>query len=201
MRPDQTGETMRIATIAFAALAFATPGTVSAQQPDKAELAKQGAEVIKAFAGHMLNELQGAMKAGGPVNAVNVCNGSAPAIAKEEMAKSGGWKIGRTALRVRNPNNAPDAFEKAALDEFAAKAAGGADVATLAKADIVEEGGKRVFRLVKAIPLGEPCLGCHGSELKPEVQEVIGKLYPQDKATGFKTGDLRGAFTLSKPLP
>ncbi len=25
-------------------------------------------------------------------------------------------------------------------------------------------------------------------------------LYPQDTATGFKRGDLRGAFTLSKPL-
>jgi hypothetical protein len=36
--------------------------------------------------------------------------------------------------------------------------------------------------------------------VKPEVLAVIRKHYPEDQATGFKLGQLRGAFTLKKPL-
>jgi hypothetical protein len=32
------------------------------------------------------------------------------------------------------------------------------------------------------------------------MREVIGALYPQDQATGFSPGELRGAFTASVSL-
>lgn len=178
-----------------------TPVLAQGAQPDPAELAREATGLIKGFATQMLKELQDAVQSGGPVNAVNVCNSSAPKIAREASEKSGGWKIGRTALKIRSPGNAPDAFEQKVLEDFAAKAAAGTDPTTLAHGEIVTEGGKKNFRFVKAIALGEPCLACHGGELKPEVKDVLAKHYPKDTATGFKVGELRGAFTLSKPLP
>ena len=54
---------------------------------------------------------------------------------------------------------------------------------------------------MKAIPTAaEPCLTCHGSSLQPELKAEILRLYPNDQATGFKPGELRGAFTVTQKL-
>ena len=49
----------------------------------------------------------------------------------------------------------------------------------------------------------EFCLKCHGAlgqDISPENVAVIQNLYPQDEATGFKLGDLRGAWRIDFPL-
>jgi hypothetical protein len=41
------------------------------------------------------------------------------------------------------------------------------------------------------------CLACHGDpqkDIQPAVLQTISKLYPDDKAIGYKEGDLRGAW-------
>ena len=45
------------------------------------------------------------------------------------------------------------------------------------------------------------CLQCHGKvdDLAPEVRDVLAKNYPQDRATGFAAGDLRGWFWVEVP--
>ena len=53
---------------------------------------------------------------------------------------------------------------------------------------------------MKAIPTGEVCLTCHGSNIKASLQIRINELYPDDKAYGFKIGDIRGAFFVQIPL-
>ena len=155
--------------------------------------------IIKEFFGKLKGELQTAMKAGGPANAIKVCQVQAPAIA-HEMSEKSGWQVKRTSLKLRNPANAPDAWELKVLNKFEERKAAGEDPAKIAYAETVEQDGKKYFRFMKAIPTAELCLNCHGSELKPEVVESLDKHYVADKARGFKVGDLRGAFTLSKPL-
>ncbi|MDO4228914.1 MAG: DUF3365 domain-containing protein [Capnocytophaga sp.] len=53
----------------------------------------------------------------------------------------------------------------------------------------------------KAIPLGMPtCLVCHGSkqdEIPAEVQQIIATKYPDDKATDYKMGELRGIWKMT----
>ena len=75
----------------------------------------------RGLAGNLMLSLQGelfaAMKSGGPVVAVDVCRVKAPQIATA-TATGTPWKIARTALKVRNPRNAPDAWETAKLEEF-----------------------------------------------------------------------------------
>jgi hypothetical protein len=55
---------------------------------------------------------------------------------------------------------------------------------------------------MKALPTQEPCLACHGAAegIKPEVQSRLQELYPQNKATGYKAGQICGAITMCKPV-
>jgi hypothetical protein len=41
---------------------------------------------------------------------------------------------------------------------------------------------------------------CHGEASNPDIAAAINKAYPKDQARGFSLGDIRGAFTLAKPL-
>ena len=160
---------------------------------------KEAAGAIKGLAQTLKKELKAAMKAGGPVKAIEVCNVVAPSIAAAQ-SKERGLNVRRTALKLRNPNNAPDDFEVKVLEKFAADIAAGKDPKTLAYAEAVKTDDGTELRFMKAIPTGEVCLKCHGGNVAPEVKAAIGELYPEDQATGFKAGDLRGAFSVSKKL-
>ncbi len=153
------------------------------------------------LASRLKGQLEAALAAGGAVSALEVCRTVAPAIA-EEISAARGAQVARTALKVRNPHNAPDAFERGVLERFVTEAAAGADPAKLEHAEIVTENGERVLRYMKAIPMAEaPCAACHGRAIAPNVAQKIKELYPADKATGFAPGDIRGAFTIVRPMP
>ena len=131
-------------------------------------------QIVQQFFSRLKGELQGAMKHGGPVKAIQVCQQRAPAIARE-LSEQTGWDVGRTSLKLRNPANQPDAWELGVLNKFEERKAAGED------------------------PL-QICVTCHGSDLAPELEAQLDRLYPNDQARGFRAGDIRGAFTLSKPL-
>lgn len=171
---------------------FAAPALAA---PDMHTLSAEAAALIPPFQQQLLETVKGAMQAGGPNRAVEACQTLAPEIAANHSKNA--WNVGRTALKVRNPDNAPDAWERKVLEEFATQAAAGTPISELKKAEIVD--GQ--FRMMKAIPTGEPCLACHGKDIKPELAAVIDQRYPADQARGFSLGELRGAFTLSRPLP
>ncbi|MCB1520632.1 MAG: DUF3365 domain-containing protein [Hyphomicrobiaceae bacterium] len=155
---------------------------------------------IKGLAEGLKAKLVTAMKDGGPVAALDVCNIEAPKITAARSAESG-MSVARTALKVRNQNNAADDFERRVMEQFIEKIKSGADAMKLEHAETVEMDGKKVFRYMKPImTAGSPCLACHGSELKPPVAEKIKALYPKDEATGFSAGDMRGAFTVKQAI-
>ena len=53
---------------------------------------------------------------------------------------------------------------------------------------------------MKAIPTDSVCLGCHGTDLSPDVSRILADLYPVDRATGYSEGDIRGAFVTTRKL-
>lgn len=167
---------------------------------DKAALVEEGKGLMKQFGGTLKAELMAAVKAKGAPHAIAVCNVKAPEIASKISADSG-WTVARSSHKLRNPKNAPDAYTAAVIDEFLKRQGDGEKAADMAKAEIVEQDGQKLFRLVKAIPTGELCLNCHGGDnVKAPVVEALATLYPDDKARGFSVGEMRGVFTLSKPL-
>lgn len=159
----------------------------------------EGKGVIKAYFGDLKGELTKGMKENGPVPTISTCNTVAPNLS-EAHSQMSGWSVGRTSLKVRNPENRADAWEEAVLNEFESRKAAGEDPMKLIKAEVVEEQGRKVFRMMKAIPTAEVCTKCHGTEIAEPVSAKLKELYPEDQALGYKPGDLRGAFTLKKPL-
>ncbi|MCB1357701.1 MAG: DUF3365 domain-containing protein [Maritimibacter sp.] len=183
-------------TAVLCSLALAAPAR--AADEDIEALKTEAAEIVASFSQELQGALMTAMKEGGPVNAIDICNEKAPEIAASAAAASG-WSVARSSHRLRNPENAPDAYTAAAIADFVAREAAGEPAKGLARAEIVEEGGRQVFRFVKAIPTGQPCLNCHGGEdVKPEVVAKLAELYPDDAARGFSVDQMRGVFTLSK---
>lgn len=155
--------------------------------------------LVKAFAGELKGALQSAIKEGGPGHAIPVCNAEAPEIARR-LSERPGWTVKRTSHRLRNPANAPDAWEAVVLDSFLERAAAGEALTALEHAEPVKSGGETAYRYMKAIPVGEVCLTCHGTAVEPALAAEIAAYYPEDRATGFVLGDLRGAFTITKTV-
>lgn len=152
----------------------------------------QGRELTRQFQQRLKAELQAAIAQGGPVGAIAACRERAPAIAAELSAASGAL-VSRTALRVRNPANAPLPWQRVVLLRFQERLAAGEAADGLESLETLPGKGGRYM---KAIPTGPLCLTCHGSNLAADVQAALRSMYPEDAATGFSVGDLRGAFSV-----
>ncbi len=192
---------MRHAPLA-ALLLLAAPAAAeeAAQAAEEAALAAEARALMQRFGAALKAELSAAIDRGGPPEAIAVCHTRAPEIAAAVSAESG-WRVARSSHRLRNPENAPDAYTEAAIADFLAAEAEGRPAAELARSGIVEEEGGRVFRMVKAIPTAKLCLACHGgAQVAPETEAKLAELYPEDRARGFAEGEMRGVFTLAKPL-
>lgn len=161
---------------------------VSPQKVEKAEAA--AAELGKRLKARLMAALA-ADGGDGPVAAIRVCSEEAPEIAREVSADAG-LRVSRTSLKTRNPDNAPDARERAVLELWRNKVDAGTPAAALEP--FASDGGD--FLWMKPIVVEPPCLMCHGSDVPEAVAEAIAKRYPQDRATGYSAGDLRGAFVV-----
>lgn len=166
---------------------------------DKQQLTQNSRDAVKALGGELKQTLQASMKAKGPIDSVAVCQIEAPKIA-DSISKAKGLSVARTALKYRNANNKPDDWERSVLEQFEQRKQEGEPVKTLEFSAVAEHNGNKVFRYMKAIPTGEVCLTCHGGSVAPAIAEKINRLYPDDKATGFKVGDIRGAFTVTQEI-
>lgn len=158
-------------------------------------LARSEGDRISSVAQQALGgQLKTAMASGGPVHAVEFCNASAALILDTLQP---GWEIRlkRASLRVRNPKDTPDAIEKEILNMYAEQVANGREPEPM-----IEEDGKQLI-YAKPILLNNPiCLSCHGvpgKDIMPETLEKLQELYPEDRATGHKMGDLRGIWSIT----
>jgi len=186
----------RLLTVITLSLAATIPDSYAA---DYAEEVTASRETVKEFMQTLKQELQAGMQEGGPINAVSVCNLTAPGIANTYSIRNG-WDVGRTSLRVRNPGNAPDAWERSALESFEERKRAGEDPTKMEHYEVVRQDGIRELRYMKAIPTSGLCLACHGEQIDSTVKTRLEELYPNDQALGYREGDLRGAFTIRQPL-
>lgn len=149
----------------------------------------------------LVSKLTATIDKSGPAQAVEVCKEDAPKMARAASEQSG-WTVRRVSLKNRNPKAVPDAWERETLEQFDRQRAAGADPADLERWTLVTENGQTVRRYMKALPTGTLCLQCHGpaDKLGQGVAERLATLYPQDKATGYALGQIRGAMTLSQPV-
>lgn len=164
--------------------------------PDINALNAEAEELSRRFVESLQPALQTALQSGGPAAAIQVCAAVAPGIARE-LSVTSGWKIRRVSLRPRNTASAqPDSWEVVALAHFAERQQAGEAGPEIRTAALVGS----TFRYMQAQPTGPLCLTCHGKELTADVRGALLQLYPDDAATGYALGEIRGAISLSKDL-
>ncbi|MGD2067972.1 MAG: DUF3365 domain-containing protein, partial [Gemmatimonadota bacterium] len=133
--------------------------------------------------------LMAAMQEDGPAGAVRFCAGAADSLTAA-ASEAAGVEVARTSLRVRNPDNAPDRWEEAALRHFQALVEAGDSL----PAGWVQPVSAEEMRFYAPLRIAPLCVNCHGPRdaLAPGVAEILDAEYPDDRATGYRPGDLRG---------
>lgn len=157
--------------------------------PAAVELAEEAAaDAARSLGSRLKSTLMASLSSKGAAESLQMCSqeaqGLTALVAGEQRAR-----VGRTSDRLRNPANAGPEWARAWLASVADKPP--AEV-TPYRATVEVEGG-RVARFAAPILVAEPCLACHG-EPAPDVAARLAALYPQDRATGYAVGDLRGVI-------
>jgi len=147
--------------------------------------------LVQQMSGKLKPALMEAMAQGGPESAVEICAEKAPQIAAD--LSQDGWLVKRVSVKNRNPEAAPDAWERKVLARFETKMLHGASADALVFAEQTADG----YRFAKAQVTESLCLSCHGTNLAPGLEAKIKELYPEDKATGYQLGQIRGMFSLT----
>lgn len=144
---------------------------------------KEAGELLKPLKMDLMGTLKSKLSEHGSVAALESCHLQAGPITEKYAKKIVG--MGRTSHKLRNPKNAPKDWVKPYLAEFVS--------------------GKRKKPVMVKLPNGnqgylEPikvkgmCLICHGKNVSKPLDKKLSKLYPEDQARGFKSGDFRGLF-------
>ena len=154
--------------------------------------------------GQLGQKLKAAMSTDGPVAAVSVCKESAPAIARQ-LSITNDAKVTRIGTRVRNQNmGVPNAWQREALTRFEARLSQGEKAPDIEYWQVADNGhGKSELRYAKAITVQPQCLSCHGAaqDIAAPLADKLRIEYPDDQATGYSVGQLRGAVVVTRPLP
>lgn len=103
------------------------------------------------------------------------------------VADSTGWVIRQAAVRNRNPANAATEAEAALAARFEA------DPALVGVWTDAPDG--RLY--ARRITVEGGCLACHGA--RDDRPAFVAARYPDDRAHGFRAGDLRGIYTVRLP--
>lgn len=150
------------------------------------KFSEEAPELAQKLITSIMQDLNAKIKKAGVAEAVPYCHANIKQIAKSAAGDSlAKYEFGRTSKKIRNTSNRPAPWMEKYLEQFQ----NNKDLKTLTH---TLPDGKRVFmRPLYVQPL---CLNCHGENIKPEVEEKISKLYPQDQAKGFRPGDLRGVI-------
>jgi hypothetical protein len=143
---------------------------------------ERGAAAVAALKQQLMGELSAALAQGGPENAIEVCRVRAPAIA--QAASGPRMRVGRTSHKLRNPANAPPDWVAPLLARHVAGELGN-------EASVVDLGDGR-GGYVEPLVTAPMCLVCHGESLAPALEARLRTLYPEDRAVGFRAGELRG---------
>ncbi len=173
-----------VETKAHSSASVAPLQTLNAQQQAQKELAISAKDRLFES---LLGELTKSMGEQGPAKSIGVCKTRAPEIAMQ-VGKDTGVRIGRTSFNLRNESNvAPDWAARFVEN----KVENPIDVAL----------PNNELGVLLPIRLKATCTLCHGSDeqVMPDVKAAIVSNYPNDTATGFSEGDIRGYFWIEVP--
>ena len=133
------------------------------------------------------------MKKEGPVGAAKFCSVEALNITDEISEKYGKKiEVKRISLKFRNPVNAPTTQERVVLEKLESL-----NSASKLPGYYMQRGKDKIYYYKPLIITKQVCLKCHGDVSAPALKSYLEKTYPEDKALGYKMGDVRGAVLVT----
>jgi len=157
------------------------------------ELLIKGDSITTSAQQVLLRRVAEKIQLSGTTGAVEYCNEQAIPLT-DSVAQHFGYILSRLSIKNRNPKNAIHLSEdKNAWTEIEKRMQ---DENDITKHFIIQYNNDLYY--YKAITIAMPtCLKCHGDKENDIASETLQKIqvqYPDDKATGYKMGDLRGMW-------
>jgi hypothetical protein len=154
----------------------------------------KGTEVAQNSFKEIKGQLKAQLKDGGPIQAIPFCNEQAIPITRS-LSDKFNVTIKRTSDKLRNQQNAPSERELEIIQDYKNSLANNEQLIPIVELDY---NNKKHF--YSPILLKAECLICHGKlneSINSETAVIVNSLYPNDKATGYKEGDLRGIWSIT----
>jgi len=159
--------------------------------------ARKQVDLLIETRGHMARSIAAAKQAGEFELAEHTLNFTPAASAREIAEKFSEGKtltLRQVSARYRNPASKPDAYESKILTmmEQDPQRWEGKDWT-----EKVVDGDRATMRYLRPLFVKEACMGCHGDPAK--VPAIVRNKFPDDLATGYEVGELRGAISVLWP--
>lgn len=152
---------------------------------EKQETIKTSKEVLKGFMKTFKPTLKAVLKDMKAPEAITMCTHN-QSVNNYSKTLAKGISLRRITLKERNENHtAQNKLEEQTLKEM-----------DIVKKPIIKKVSNNHIQFYKPLIVKQACLKCHGSvdQIGETSLNLIKKNYPNDKATGYKVGDVRGVF-------
>ena len=182
-----------IGVIGLAIAGWGCSSEPKAEKVSDAFYLDQGSQIVKRSFLTLSGELKRHMKEEGAIHALQYCNANAITLT-DSIGKLDEVEISRVAERNRNPKNTLGEMDAQVFRGYQNQLEMGVEPGPVLVRD---EGDAPMY--YQPIIMASQCVVCHGeveSEIAPVVYSEIKELYPDDLATGFEVGELRGMWKI-----
>ena len=166
-------------------------------------LANYGSRVIENVGKQLVDETTRELATKETRQAVSVLHLKGLELPKDVPGRPKVTAIKRTSLMLRDPRNAPDGADAAALKRIRDQLLAG-DAPDKVIVQKIEMPGKPLeWRVYRPIAASKSCLACHGdpSKFSPGVKEALDSLFPDDKAVDYAAQEWRGVLRVTLVPP
>lgn len=155
---------------------------------------QKGSALSSALVQKLSGELKAQMQSAGAVGALHFCTQNA-LVFTAQIAQESNTSIKRVSAKNRNPINAATPEEQSVLTQWE----GLLHTQQPLPAYKIQASSNGEYTYYKPIVItNEACLKCHGDiAADSPLYKAIKATYPEDKATGYKMGDLRGMIVIT----
>ncbi|MEX2588973.1 MAG: DUF3365 domain-containing protein [Chitinophagales bacterium] len=154
---------------------------------------ERGMQISGQAQGKLAGKLMQSIQDSGVAYALQFCSVEALPLT-QSVGEEQGVKVSRVSHKPRNPLNRANEAEMNIIKNYQNLVAQNAEP----KPQVVEKDNHFMYYGPIVIP-ADLCLKCHGEPGKDIAEEdfiTIQMLYPEDQATGFALGDLRGMWKI-----
>jgi hypothetical protein len=176
---------------------------VAIDDPQAAPIAEFGSKMIERIGYMLVTEINRTLATTDVKDSVEVMHLKDLKLPKSAPGQPVVTAIKRTSSLLRDPANAPDAADRAALDRIYEQLANNEAPDKIIVQKINHGADPVEWRVYRPIATTQACLACHGdpANFQPGVKEVLDRLYPGDKAIDYSRQEYRGVLRVSLAVP